>query len=230
MLKIKSRGVSLLLVTGLALGATIPAQADDGFYGQLGAGVQHRESATDEAGTTTFETGYNLSGAVGYRVNQARFELEGAYLDNDDSTTDPVGPLIGKEPSSGHVDIRSVFLNAYYDLPLSNPDFSLYGGLGIGTYQVKIHGLTTPTLANLPPVWGGPIIVNGESDWNTAFQIKAGLNYQVSPRATLFAGYRYFRGNNLAIDITQGPNSPPAVIHPNDPELHNFELGARYYF
>lgn len=195
------------------------------WYIGLGVGLQHRKAGKDEAGETRFETGNAFNVTLGRRFNAFRVDGEYSYFKNDNKTTDPTGPLIGKEPSMGDVDIQSYFINVYYDFQIDGSNFSPYIGAGVGRTKAKINGLTTPSLLALPPQFGGPIIVYGESEWETTYQLRLGANYALTQQADLYFGYRYVKGNDLKFDLNDG-----SVIHPNGIELHNLEVGLRFAF
>jgi opacity protein-like surface antigen len=216
--------VTLLPATVTAQPDQTQTATDDGWYLSFGAGPQWRQRASDSAGSTTFDTGFLGFGAVGHRFNDWRVEAEAAYFVNDCDTTDPTGPAIGVEPSSGDVDIDGLFVNAYYDFAIEDSRFTPYVGVGIGRHKVSINGLTTPSLSTLPPEWGGPVVVYADSTWTSAYQLKAGTSYRLDARTDLVLGYRYVKGGTLDINLADG-----STIHPKA-ELHSLEVGVRVSF
>lgn len=214
----------------LALGFTatqgIAAQTASNFYLSLGTGYQQRADASDSAGTATFKSGALFSGALGYRLNSLRLEAEGIYLTNDIESEDPSPTPLGdlpKEDAEGDVSARAYMFSLSYDF---GPTGALkpYAGVGLGAIKGKINGLTTPGLSSVPPPYG-PIVVNAESDWTFAHQIKVGASYTLNPRAEIFFGYRYIKSNNLDIYL----NFSGETIHPKA-EFHAGEVGLRINF
>jgi opacity protein-like surface antigen len=194
------------------------------FYVRVGGGLQNRESAEDFIGRATFDTGYNLYGAIGYRFLNLRTELEYKYFNNDfdeltffqQGTTTPVpGP---PETSPGaNVDGRALMFNLYYDLDTGSR-FRPYVGGGVGFYTAEINDLS-------PPTFGG-FVANGVSDDRFAYQLQAGISYIVTENLDVSLGYRYFKGDRFDYEI-EGftPN-----LEPNGLESNTIELNVLYNF
>jgi opacity protein-like surface antigen len=197
---------------------------ESNWYIGISAGPQWRADAKDEKGETTFETGYAVNGFIGHRFNNFRVEGEVFYMVNNNDTTDPAGPQIGEEDSSGDVDFYGFFANVYYDFPIKNTKFKPYLGGGLGGHKVSINGLTTATLRNLPPEFGGPVVVYADSDWAFAYQLRVGSSYVLSQKTEVFLGYRYLNGSKLEFNLSDGSS-----IHP-DVEVHSLEAGFRVNF
>jgi opacity protein-like surface antigen len=216
----------LALVLGLSATQVIAAQPTSDFYLSLGTGYQQRADASDSAGTATFESGALFSGALGYRMNALRLEAEGIYLANDIESEDPSPTPLGnlpKEDAEGDVSARAYMVNLNYDFAPTGA-LKPYAGIGIGAIKGKINGLTTPGLSSVPPPYG-PIVVNAESDWTFAHQLKVGASYALNPRAEIFFGYRYIKSNNLDIYLTFSGET----IHPKA-AFHAGEVGLRINF
>jgi opacity protein-like surface antigen len=218
----------LLLSAGLGLlisgAAAAPSADQDGVYFGVSGGPQWRASASDSAGTTTFKTGFAVNGTVGYRLQAHRLEGEVSYFNNRCKTTDPAGPAIGVEPSSGSVDINALLANYACDLPLRHSKFVPFVGIGLGGYRVSINGLTTPSLRNLPAAWGGPVVVYAKSTWSFAYQVRAGVRYQLAPGTEILVGYRFLQGSDLDINLANG-----TTINP-DGRLQCLEAGLQVRF
>lgn len=195
-----------------------------GGYFAFSGGPQWRAKATDSAGQTTFKAGFAGNAAIGYRLHLHRVEAEYSFFNNRCKTTDPAGPAIGKEPSSGDVDVDAIMAN--YAIALLPPDRRIapYLGVGLGTYRVSINGLTTPSLRTLPPAWGGPVIVYARSSWTTAYQARCGLKLRLRPQTDFVLGYRFFEGSELDINLADG-----STIHPKA-RVHGAELGMHLRF
>jgi opacity protein-like surface antigen len=197
---------------------------ESNWYIGISAGPQWRDSAKDEAGETTFETGFAVNGFIGHRFNNFSVEGEIFYMVNDNDTTDPAGPAIGKEDSSGDVDFNGFFANVYYNFTIKNSKFKPYLGGGLGSHKVSINGLTTDSLRNLPPEYGGPVVVYAESNWAFAYQLRVGSSYVLSPKTEVLLGYRYLNGSELEFNLSDGSS-----IHP-DVGVHSIEAGFRVNF
>ncbi len=205
-------------------GAVADDRSGSEFYLRASVALQHRERASDSAGSTTFKTGFVIDGALGYALRAHRFEAEISQFNNRCKTTDPAGDAIGVERSSGNVDVDALMANYAYEIPVGASRVSLYLGGGVGLCRVSINGLTTPSLRTLPAEWGGPVIVYAESDWATAYQVRAGVTFQPRPRLNILLGYRLLKSATLDINLADG-----STIHP-DARLHALEAAVRYAF
>src|ERR1035437_3804396 len=130
--------------SAILLGTQARAAEEENFYVALSSGPQWRAKASDSAGATTFKPGFTFGGALGYRFKSHRLEAEYSYFNNKCDTTDPAGPAIGVEQSSGDVDGNIIMGNYYFDFPAINGRFQPFLGGGLGVYRVSINGLTTP--------------------------------------------------------------------------------------
>jgi opacity protein-like surface antigen len=210
---------------GLSLAASeTPAPENRDFYLAVSTGPQWRAKASDSAGATTFKTGFALNAALGGRLRSQRLEAEYSYFNNKCKTTDPAGPAIGVEPSSGDVDVKALFGNYYYDLPASDRKIESYLGGGAGVYRVSINGLTTPSLRTLPAEWGGPVVVYASSTWTPAYQFRCGVKFHLTPASEILVGYRLLRGADLDLNLADG-----TTIHP-DARIQSLEAGLRVSF
>jgi opacity protein-like surface antigen len=202
---------------------TRPVESRD-FYLAVSTGPQWRAKASDSAGATTFKTGFAVNAAAGLRLRSQRLEAEYSYFDNKCKTTDPAGPAIGVEPSSGDVEVKALFGNYYFDLPASERKFESYVGVGAGLYRVSINGLTTPSLRTLPAEWGGPVVVYASSTWTPAYQFRCGVKFHLTPASEILVGYRLLRGEDFDINLADG-----STIHP-DARIQSLEAGVRVRF
>jgi len=180
----------LTAVLALVFIATSAHAADKGMYvsGNLGVSLA-ADSNFSVSGVDVFEisldTGFNIGGALGYDYGQFRAEFEIAYhaWDTDKGTIPGVidGVVIPSCPCTGPVDgdasALSFMVNWYYDFPVVNLPVSPYLGLGIGGAIVT-----------------GDITVLGgdDSDLAFAYQIMAGIGFEINPLANLTVGYRFF--------------------------------------
>ncbi len=213
------------MMTAQASDPQLSPRSNRGPYVSLSGGYQKRERAGEDPVTfIDFKGGYIFNGAAGYRFGDFRTDLEVSFFD-DPAEAVSAAPT-GRRPGDGHVSGRAVTLNLYYDIPIRNSPLKPYLGAGIGVYSTKIHDLTNDILASLPAAFGGPLVVREEkSNEVFAFQVRAGLGYEVSQNVTLFLGYRYFNGKTLTFSDTIF-----GTLTPNGAKLNAVEFGARILF
>ena len=191
----------------LFLSATgVQAQEDD-WYAAVGAGVTFPSDIDDDSGpatSTTFDTGYILTGAAGKYFNNFRLEGEIFYsrYDGDSNILNGVA-VVGS--GSGHLDITAYMANAYYDIQ-TNTKFTPYIGAGIGYVNVDVHDGF------------------GRSDQGYAYQFKAGIAYQFNPPVDFILGYRFFDTEDG--NIGTAPND----IDTEGVQAHHIEAAIRFRF
>jgi opacity protein-like surface antigen len=135
-----------------------------------------------------------------------------------------------REPSSGHVSLRSLMANLYYDIPLDNwfPSlcrFRPYIGAGLGATESRINGVTSPTLqAGIPGVFG-PTVLDTASRYTYTWQARIGFSYCLTRNSEFFGGYRHLETRTLEFRTEQFPEV--IVAGANIDEL---EFGIRIFF
>ena len=151
-------------------------------------------------GDLTFDPGFVLGGAIGYDFgNNVRLEGEIAYRSND------VDGVVG---GSWNFSGLSFMGNGYYDINLNSPlKPYLGGGVGFALFRSEIE------------VFGA---TSGDDDTLLAYQLMAGLGYDINPKATITLGYRYFATAEDPTFSVQGFES--------EYSSHEFLLGARFRF
>ncbi|MCH7649762.1 MAG: porin family protein [Nitrospinae bacterium] len=207
----------LIVVAVLALVfiTTSAHAADKGMYvsGNLGVSLaadsNFRASGVD-IGEISFDTGFNIGGALGYDYGEFRAEFEIAYhfWDMDELTISgilPGCPCTG--PVDGDASALSFMVNGYYDFPVENSPVSPYLGGGIGGAIVT---------------WDITGLVD-DSDLAFAYQIMAGIGFEINPSTTLTVGYRFFLTEDPEVQIF-GTDVEFTV------ESHEFNVGARFMF
>lgn len=143
-----------------------------------------------------YKSGYAIGGAIGKKINQnIKVEAEISYKDNDaDSLTiTNSGQLNGlSAKASGDVSALSFMANAYLDAKnigifTENNPFSPYimGGVGYAKLDADVNS-------------GGVKIVN-DSATAFAYQVGAGINYEINKNVTVDVGYRYFATNEVSM-------------------------------
>jgi outer membrane autotransporter protein len=195
--------LTLLASTTLAfLALSAPAQAaGSGWYVNLSGGANWVSddgffASTVATDTLTFspdsDAGWMISGAVGLSLNNMvqglRVEAEVAYRDNQ---VDGVWSSSAAISDSGALDYDhstlSVMANVWYDFDLGN--VRPYVGGGVGWAETELDGTFI----------GGGLPVISHSDNGFAWQLGAGLNFDISPNVQLGLGYRYFEGPEVNI-------------------------------
>lgn len=214
-------GTAMSAVVTLVCGVgTAWAQTTDGPYVAGSVNLSYRQPAEDVAASNTFDPGWKLNGAAGYRFSSLRIEGEYTRFQNNfkEITLFAGGTSLPAEESEGKASGHSLFASVYYDFA---PGSALrpYVGAGIGTYRVHIDRLTSPTLSSFG------IVVDQTTGWTRAFQVRAGVAYAMSNATDLLVGYRWHRGFPLTFTV-------PGVgeLNPGGVRTHSAELGVRFFF
>ena len=165
---------------------------------QLGVGFPNNYKGTTNFGGTAIDTSLDLETgfigelALGYQFNQVRAEIAVGYGNYGvDQQTFDGGSI--RIPGQGNVDVTTVMLNGYYDIPIRNRDgvksrWSPYIGAGIGYANIS-----TPSCASAGCFAGGS--TNG-----FAYQGKIGLSYRVAARSFAFLEGGYLGATGGSID------------------------------
>lgn len=195
--------LTLLASTTLAmLALSAPAQAaGSGWYFSLTGGANFQTddgffASTVGADTLTFnpdsDTGWIIGGAVGLSLNNMvqglRIEAEVAYRENqiNGSWSSTTGVADAGLLEYDHSTL-SVMANVWYDFDLGG--VRPYVGGGVGWAETELEG----------NFLGGTIPAINHSDNGFAWQLGAGLNFDISPNVQLGLGYRYFEGPEVNI-------------------------------
>lgn len=147
---------------------------------------------------TEAETGFVVGGAVGLHLNQfmdgLRAEVEVAYREN--SVDGVFASSVGTIPGIGTLEVDqssfAVLANLWYDFNVGGITPYVGGGIGWAESQVEGNQVT---------------IVTRPFDFSNsgfAWQLGAGINFDISPNVVLGLGYRYFEGP----DVTVGSPTP----------------------
>src|SRR5512132_394436 len=175
---------SLLTAAACVYGAApASAQGNTGFYLEGNLGYAFPDSVDASAsgidGEVELKDAFVFGGALGYRFPWVRLELNGSYRKFDTDKVKAQGQSVsGNGDATAVVGLFNVYVDP--DLDLGVPVHPYLGG-GIGGAYVK---LDTGDDA--------PLSIDDEAGafaWNLA----AGLSYDVTEHITLSAGYRYLR-------------------------------------
>jgi len=176
-----------------------------GLYlsGNIGFGI--RPDETDKGpvgGRFENDPAFVINGAIGVELNpMIRAEGEIGLHSN---TADAVG-----FPDDFTFGVISFMGNAYFDIPTNSPLRPYLGG-GVGF-----------AISNLEDEVGG--FTGDDSDLVGAFQLMAGIGYDISPKATLTFGYRYFTTSDPDYNIG-------GTLISLEYTSHDFLFGARFRF
>lgn len=196
-------------IVALSAGA---AMAADTYVG-IGAGATFpvQSTITDNTGVSgklDYKTGFGVSLVTGVEfADGIRLEAELNYKNTDmDKVT--VGGL-----GSGKVNCNAYTLgalaNAYFDFKNSTPVTPyLTGGLGFANIHV---GEATN--------FAGTKVWNSDDDMVFAYQLGAGVGFNVTKQVVLDLGYRYYATSDPQFELIKG-----------DFATHNANLGIRYKF
>ncbi|MEO1242933.1 MAG: OmpA family protein [Pseudomonadota bacterium] len=202
-----------LKTTLLAAAATIAiapaANAYEGLYGAIGAGLNYMDpdrdisnDGPDGSGAFIFDSdadydsGIGVYTAIGYDWgNNLRTEFEFAYRNNDMRHISPDGAGFSgwSEGSiSGDIDSRSIMFNILYDLDYVGGDsgFTPYigGGFGFANIDPDINGSTAFGAPGPNPM----TIAYGGSKSLFAYQGILGVAVDLAEQLALDVSYRYF--------------------------------------
>lgn len=222
----------ILSISGAVLfAAFVPtARADDdrppafdmsGVYLELRGGALFLDDAESDIGATIdFDTGYLVSGAIGYSFdnierfgpgfwNNVSIEIEGFYGENEN---DEIANFIGL---SGSLDEQTTatggMVNVYYESE-TGTDWRPYVGVGIGVANVELEARLN-----------GLSIVD-DDDTVFAYQARAGVRYELTPNTRISVGYRFFETADPEFNLSGGGSFETEY------QSHTVEVGLRYKF
>jgi opacity protein-like surface antigen len=182
-----------------------------------------------------------LGFGVGYDVNSwLRFDVTGEYrtgaafkaLGSYNQGTCAVGGVIGTcfDNYSGDFSAAVFMANAYLDLG-TWWCLTPYIGGGVGAAYDRITGVQD--IGPLPPGTVGFGYTNSDSStWNLAWNVQAGLTYNVSDRLKIDFNYRYLNmGSPQSADIfcqNTGTTAPCNYFNLKDITSQDFRIGLRW--
>ncbi len=194
------------LLAGLLLLTAAPAWAQQAYLsGNIGFGI--RPDADFNGGPDQFDNdpAFVINGAIGVELNPT-IRVEGE-IGLHSNTAD----LFSVTSNEFTFSMVSFMGNGYFDIPTNSP-LRPYLGAGLG---LAIAGVEEENIFGADST---------DTDLVAAFQLMAGLGFDISPKATLNFGYRYF--------TTSDPNFVVAFSGPFETEFtsHDFLFGARFRF
>lgn len=230
----------LLASSALAVLASVTqAHAGDYYVSVFGganwqandkSGFQSGPSSTVTFGTTAYrlssDTGFAIGGAVGLHLDQwlhgLRAEVEASYRRNKLKGNWAVTTFFTHAAGdiNGHDSTFALMANVWYDVNVSQK-WTAYLGGGAGWARRNINGAlatTFTTNSSNTTHYGHGFNVH-ESGF--AWQVGAGVNYEIQDGVHLGVGYRYFRGPDVRNDIFLGKHDLPVNF---DQDNHTVQL------
>ena len=202
------------------------AQDGSGVYAGIAGGANFlTDSDFDVLGTVDvdneYDLGFAVSGAVGYDFGKVwelggfRTELELSYRENSIDTHN-VAALGGDQPGSkGDASSLALMVNALHDFDTGSPVTPyLGGGIGYAWNDLDNYGIDAV-----------PDVLN-DDDSGFAWQLIAGVGYDLSPQATISVDYRYF---STSADVTSSA-ATGGTSSDVDLDSHTVMFGLRYRF
>ncbi len=196
----------LALLAGTFLCSNAMADCNGFYLGGRGGVVKHDYSKKGNSGINTDGLDKNklmLSGALGYRYNYFRTELEYVWRHKSSRSYD-IGGIAGKNTYAFKT--YSYMLNGYFDFAPYRW-FTPYVGAGIGFTSMKYSNKSST---------GAVFTGNGNyKPTRFTWSVGGGLSVKVTNRFNVDAGYRYYdMGSIKHADIT----------------AHEIYTGLRYVF
>lgn len=223
------RTAYLPLVAGVSMAIAGAASAQDqpmpdwskNVYLRFDTGASFSTDANRNFGNSDFGNSYALGGGIGYRFDPHwRTDMTLGYRGDYGFTT-----TTGVGPSHGDVDALVGLLNGYYDFT-SYAGFTPYIGGGVGFSSNHI----SPTTVAVGPFGGS---LNNDTSTQFAWQVSAGVSYDLTQNWALDLGYRYLdmgearTGDDLTIN---GVSTVGGATQHGDLQAHEVQVGLRYSF
>ena len=227
-----------LLAAAATMAVAPAAQAYEGLYGAIGAGLNYmgeQDVTNDQSGgggaysfdsSADYDNGIGVYAAIGRAWgNSWRTEIEFSYRDNSIDSIDPDGAGFSGWPDgtiSGSTTTKAVLVNFLYDFDtgsIATP----YLGFGAGVANID-HDIIGTNPAGIP---APGTIAYGASNWEPAMQGIAGLAFDLAEGLALDISYRYFRAGKGEYDGTLG--GIPTEIETSN-KAHSLFAGLRWNF
>jgi opacity protein-like surface antigen len=190
------------------------------FGAKIGANWMNDADGDFDADTTaddafSFDTGFTGSITAGYAFGgrwgmlSPRLEVEAGYLDNDVDTV--INSGVVTPAGTGDVSAFYWFANLLLDIPMSGWGFTPFIGGGVGFADVNFNNVNVPAI-------GGNFSYN-DSDTTFAWNLTAGLSYDISRNVTFDIAYRFVQFNSVNLIDTGG-------VNPVSTDIDNHQLTA----
>lgn len=170
----------------------------------------------------SYDTGFLAGGAIGYDLGSVsgpfgiRLEGEFSYRSNDvDSHNVGGGGGNALGAALGETNVIAGMANVLFDLDTGSP-FEFYGGGGIGVANVDFDGHGVDAV--------GVGVVMNDDDTVFAWQLIAGVGFEIMPNMIFDVQYRYFRADDVSLTAVSGASSS------TDYESNAVVAGIRWSF
>ncbi len=192
-----------------------PASAGEGWYVGVGAGWDQLKDPRLQGfglnGRLSTRDALIVPGALGYKFQglPIRLEAEGAWARHDTGGLTQGGTTF---PSSGHAEVRSLMVNALYDVEITRRlGLSIGGGAGMASDRISFTN----------PLGAGELRTGARTGF--MWQAIGGLAYSVSRDVDLFVEYHYR-------DLRNGSDHPAIAPYPGGNLTENVVMaGLRWY-
>lgn len=177
--------------------AAAPVRADGNFYASVFGGAAlvndlDYDASTSVEGSTYFDTGLDVSGAVGYAFgNGLSVEAQVGYLSSD-QTGGTYGPY--EVPVTGTGTVLYGMINAWYGVDLGGVTPFIGGGVGVAS-------------TTLDSVYTGVMFEDStfkDTATTYAAQVGAGVAVELTDSIELVGRYRYFMTGDVDFVDGQG--------------------------
>lgn len=211
-----------------------PARASAGpcyIRGDVGYAINTDPSIDHYSATTGFSNVGNVGadnswvGEVGFGCGQGsrgfRAELTLGYRSKFESQGEPQLSAFVTPAETMHVNITSYtgMANLYYDFG-NFRGFTPYVGAGIG---FAVNDMDDVSFT------GNPLQIRGGTDVDFAWQVMAGVGYQISDRAILDIGYRYIDLGGVESNSVDTSGAPSYPVIADDLTAHEIKVGLRFH-
>ena len=222
-------------MNGMKAGGTHQHPAYDGFSAKVG-------NKTGSAFGGALAVGYDFNGNFGVPV---RAELEYAVFSEVRGkrnafmrypTDDPTHKLFGN--AEQRIQAQTLFVNACYDFH-NDTAFTPYLGLGLGLAFLRSKGSFAFDIPGADPHEYAGFSLGAKTRTNFAWNIGAGLAYDMGGNVALDFGYRFAglgkaetragAGRNTNTDF-EGPELVTAGARTKNVYMHQVALGLRFGF
>lgn len=193
-----------MLLLGLSVGFVGITQADD-YYASAAYGINDQYKLDADMFDMDLDTGNHGSISVGKYFREVRVELEYSYTDADIDSSNVSN-------DKGEVETKALFVNGFHDIE-TNSKFKPYFGAGIGLMDVDVKYKES-----------GVEVVD-DDDTIFAFQVIAGLGYEITDRFNIFAQARYRNGEDTEVQTNVLSGKSDIEI-----EHYIYDIGIRYSF
>lgn len=164
--------------------------------------------------TTTFDGDMGWGLVFGRELGSWR--VEGEWSQRDSDVEDHILGGTALPGPTGSLDAQTLFVNALYDFNRAGT-VAPYLGAGLGWADVELDGF------GVAPV---PAVLS-DDDSGFAYQLIAGVGFNVGPNWNLFVDYRLLFADSFEMTVTPGAGGVKSEI---DFETQSVQAGARFRF